>query len=248
MKIAAVLFFSAFTFAGIATAGIAIAPTNHIELFNGKDFIGWAFCMKDHADPMQTWGVTNGVIHCTGKPIGYIRTLQNYRDYTLTVEWRFVKIAPNANNTGVLLHMQSPDKVWPMCVQVQGKHERQGDLFLMAGAESKEHKGMDANTPIPMRGTSNENPVGEWNTCVAVCSGNDVKAFVNGSFMNETTGCTVTTGAIGIQSEGAEIEIRRMSLEPLKSPWFETKFTRRNPRDVTARASRPSRQIADDPV
>ncbi len=194
----------------------AITPVNHTELFNGTDFTGWTFCMKDHADPMQTWSVTNGVIHCTGKPIGYIRTTQIYSNYVVTVEWRFIKVAPKADNTGVLVHMQLPDKVWPMCIQNQGKSGRQGDLFVMAGAECKEHKGMDANTPVPMRGESVEKPVGEWNTNVTVCSGNDVKAFINGKFMNEITECTISSGFIGIQSEGGDIEIRKITLEPLK--------------------------------
>ena len=87
----------------------------------------------------------------------------------------------------------------------------------MAGAECKEHKGMDANTPVPLRGEPNEKPVGEWNTNVTVCAGNDVKAIINGKKLNEITDCTVSSGFIGIQSEGADIEIRRMSLESLKS-------------------------------
>ena len=187
-----------------------------IRLFNGKDFTGFTFCMKNEADPMQTWSVTNGIIHCTGKPTGYIRTTQVYSNYFLTVEWRFVKVAPKLDNTGVLVHIQSPDKVWPMCVQVQGKHTRQGDLFLMGGAESKEHKGMDANTPIPMRNESSENPVGEWNTSDTICVNNRITSFINGKFMNETTECTLNSGYIGIQSEGGEIEIRSIIFAPLK--------------------------------
>ena len=194
----------------------AITPTNHIELFNGKDFTGWTFCMRMNGDSSQTWIVTNGVIHCSGKPNGYLRTIQDYRDYQLTVEWRFVKIAPKADNTGILVHMQLPDKVWPMCIQNQGKSGRQGDLFVMAGAECKEHKGMDANTPVPMHGPSVEKPVGEWNTNVTVCAGNGVKACINGKFMNEITECTISSGFIGIQSEGGDIEIRKITLEPLK--------------------------------
>jgi len=215
MKSAVVLLGLAFAFTGTAGAQEAIAPTNHLELFNGRDFSGWTFCLRSNASPALTWSVTNGVIHCTGTPIGYLRTRQDFRDYRLTVEWRFVKVAPKADNTGVLVHMQLPDKVWPRCIQNQGKHDRQGDLFLMAGAESREHKAMDANTPVPRHGDSAENPVGEWNTCVTVCSGNDVQAFINGRFLNETTGCTVTSGFIGIQSEGGDIEIRKVFLDPL---------------------------------
>lgn len=205
-----------FALVGMAPARDAIDPTNRLELFNGKDFSGWTFCMRDHADPRQTWSVTNGVIHCTGEPTGYLRTTQIYSNYTFTVIWRFLTVAPKADNTGVLIHIQSPDQVWPQCVQVQGKHDHQGDLFLMAGAASKEHRGMDANTPLPKHGPSAEKPVGEWNTCRVICSGNDVKAYVNGWFMNETTDCTVSSGFVGIQSEGGDIEIDRIYLEPLK--------------------------------
>lgn len=195
-----------------------VAIANRIELFNGKDFSGWAFCMKDATPSNVTWSVTNGVIHCSGKAVGYLRTESVFHDYKLTVEWRFVKMAPKADNTGVLVHIQQPDKIWPVCIQVQGKHGKQGDLFLMAGAESKEHKGLDANTPIPMRGDSNEKAIGEWNTSETVCSGSSVKAYINGKLMNETTDCSVSQGAIGIQSEGAEFEIRRMLVESLSAP------------------------------
>jgi hypothetical protein len=189
---------------------------NQVALFNGKDFTGFTFCMQDHADPFQTWSVTNGVIHCTGQPIGYLRTTQSYSNYFLTVVWRFVKVAPKADNTGILLNLQLPDKVWPQCIQVQGKHDRQGDLFLMEGAESKEHRGMDKNVPVPMRGPSVENPVGEWNTAETICAHGGVASFINGKLMNEITECTINGGFIGIQSEGGEIEIRSIFFSPLK--------------------------------
>lgn len=195
-----------------------ISPTSPMALFNGKDFSGFTFCMKGDADPRQTWSVTNDVIHCTGKPTGYLRTTQSYSNYVVKVEWRFVKIAPKADNSGVLVHMQLPDKVWPKCIQNQGKSGRQGDLFVMAGVECNEHLalGKDANTPVAFPGQPNEKPVGEWNTNTTVCAGNNVKAYVNGKLMNEITGCTISSGFIGIQSEGAEIEIRQIALAPLK--------------------------------
>ncbi len=205
-----------FAFTEMGAAQNVITPTNRVELFNGRDFAGWTFCLRSNADPALTWTVTNGVIHCTGKPTGYLRTVQAYRDYALTVEWRFVKVAPKADNTGILVHMQLPDQVWPMCIQNQGKHNNQGDLIFMAGAESKEHKGMDANTPVPKRGPSNEKPVGEWDTILTVCSSSNVKAYVNGKLMNKGTECTLSSGFIGFQSEGGEFEIRKVFLEPLK--------------------------------
>lgn len=222
MKLVAALFWLAVALAKNAAAQDEVPPLpphsreNEVALFNGKDFSGWAFCMKDNADPQQTWSVTNGVIRCTGNPIGYLRTTQSYSNYFLTVEWRFTKIAPKADNTGILVHIQEPDQVWPQCVQVQGKHDRQGDLFLMEGAESKEHKGKNKNTPVPLRGLSQEKPVGEWNTAETICKNNTVVSFINGTFVNEITECTLNGGYIGFQSEGGDIEIRSVFFSPLK--------------------------------
>ena len=195
-----------------------ISPTNHLELFNSKDFSGWTFFSKNNSDPAKTWNVTNGLIHCAGRPLGYARTTQAYSNYVLTVVWRFVKVTPDANNSGVLVHIQSPDKIWPMCIQNQGKSGRQGDLFVMAGAECKEHRalGKDANTPVVFSGAANENAIGEWNTNVTVCAGNTVEAIINGKSLNKISECTISSGYIGIQSEGGDIEIRQIFVEPLK--------------------------------
>jgi len=190
-------------------------PASRLELFNGRDLSGWTFFLRSNTAPADTFTVTNGVIHCTGQPFGYARTEKSFRDYKLTTEWRFVKIAPKADNTGILVHIQPPDKVWPQCVQVQGKHTRQGDLFLMEGAESKEHKGMDKNTPVPFRGDSMERPVGEWNKAETICKNNKVTSFINGKLVNEVTECTINSGFIGIQSEGGELEIRSIAYSPL---------------------------------
>ena len=203
--------------ASVALAADVSGPAGRVELFNGQDFSGFTFCMRNNADPARTWSVTNGVIHCTGKPTGYLRTTRSFSNCVVTVVWRFVKIAPKADNTGVLVHMQLPDQVWPICVQNQGKSGRQGDLFVMGGAECKEHLalGKDASTPVPLQGESNENAVGEWNTNVTVCAGRDVRAIINGKRLNEISECTISSGFIGIQSEGGDIEIRKLTIEPL---------------------------------
>ena len=76
----------------------AITPTHRTELFNGRDFTGWTFTSRSTNGTTETWIVTNGVIHCSGKSVGYLRTEKSFRDYKLTVEWRFVKMAPKADN------------------------------------------------------------------------------------------------------------------------------------------------------
>lgn len=188
-----------------------VVPTSHLELFNGKDFSGWTFFMRTNADPKQTWSVENGLIKCTGKPTGYLRTLENYRDYKVSVEWRFIK----AGNTGVTVHMQEPDKVWPATIECQGQHNDQGDFWMQGGATCKDHTTKETRR-VKMTEPPHEKPVGEWNTFVVECSGDTVKIFVNDKLMNTATECSVSSGHIGLQSEGADLEIRKVSLDPLK--------------------------------
>lgn len=68
---------------------------------------------------------------------------------------------------------------------------------------------------IPQKGPSNEKPVGEWNTNLIVCRGGKIDLSVNGKLMNKITGGSLTSGNIGIQSEGGEIELRKLTLGPL---------------------------------
>jgi Domain of Unknown Function (DUF1080) len=193
-----------------------VAPTERIELFNGKDFSGWTFFMRSNAAPSDTFAITNGILHCTGQPYGYVRTDKDFRDYKLTVERRFVKVAPHADNTGVFVHVQGPDKIWPRCIENQGMSQHQGDLIFVDGATCKGHETAQTRS-VPMQGPHNEKPVGEWNTYEIVCSGDSLKVYVNGKLMNEAEGCNVSSGAIAIQSEGGEWEARKVFLEPLKS-------------------------------
>jgi hypothetical protein len=76
-------------------------------LFNGKDFTGWEFNMRAANGAATDWSVADGLIKCVGKPNGYIRTAQAYKDYKVTVEWRFPP--GKAGNTGVLVHMNPPE-------------------------------------------------------------------------------------------------------------------------------------------
>jgi hypothetical protein len=195
------------------SAPAAIAPAGRIELFNGRDFSGWTFCLRTNAEPSQTWTVTNGVMHCAGQPFGYLRTEKSYRDYKLTIEWRFVKAAPRADNSGVLLHVQPPDNVWPKCIESQGQYQHQGDLILLGGATCKGHETPQTRV-VRSASPHNEKPAGEWNTYEIVCRGDTLKSYVNGKLMNEATACSVTSGTIAIQSEGGEWELRKIHLDP----------------------------------
>jgi hypothetical protein len=191
-----------------------ITPTERMDLFNGKDFSGWTFCLRSNAPPADTFGVSNGLMHCTGQPFGYARTDKSFRDYKLTVEWRFVKIAPRADNSGVFVHVQEPDKVWPRCIENQGQYHHQGDFIFMGGAMFKGTNGLKQGS-LKMKAPQNEKAAGEWNTYEVICRGDTVRNYVNGRLMNQVEGCNPSSGAIAMQSEGGEWELRKIYVEPL---------------------------------
>jgi hypothetical protein len=60
-----------------------------------------------------------------------------------------------------------------------------------------------------------EMPVGEWNRSEVICDGDTVKNILNGKVVNNGTNASHTFGKIQLQSEGAEILIRRVELLPL---------------------------------
>jgi hypothetical protein len=195
-----------------------VTPTGRIDLFNGKDFSGWTFCMTSNSEPSKTWSATNGIIHCTGRPHGYARTAQSYRDYRLTVEWRFVKVTPRADNSGIFVHVQPPDKVWPKGIECQGQNQHQGDLILLNGAAFKGYEPPAIYRIVPSPEPPHEKPAGEWNTYEILAAGDHLKVYVNGKLMNEASECSLSSGSIAIQSEGGEIEVRKIYLEPVKTP------------------------------
>jgi hypothetical protein len=198
-----------------ADAPAPITLTDKMELFNGKDFSGWTFFLRSNAEPANTFTVTNGVMHCAGQPFGYVRTEKSFRDYKLTVEWRFVKIAQRADNSGVIVHVQGPDTLWPKAVENQGQFHHQGDIILIGGISYKDH-GTNQTRMVRAKQPQNEKEAGEWNTYEVICSGDTLKNFVNGKLMNEITGISASAGTIAIQSEGGEWELRKAFIEPLK--------------------------------
>jgi len=69
---------------------------------------------------------------------------------------------------------------------------------------------------LGFRGAVNvENAVGAWNRTEVICQGDRLTNKLNGKVMTEAYGLNRSAGKIQIQSEGAEIWIRKVELRPL---------------------------------
>src|SRR5262249_44735012 len=106
--------------AGLALTAARAEEGKTVELFNGKDLTGWKTFIdprdKGKTKPEDIWSVKDGVIHCKGRPNGYIITEKDHGDYVLEVEWRW---PGKPGNSGVLCHVSGPDKIWPKSFEAQ---------------------------------------------------------------------------------------------------------------------------------
>lgn len=200
------------TFTLSAAAQQENLPAGAVSLFNGHDLSNWIFQLKDPAvDPAGVFTIRNGVIHITGDPFGYMRTREQYSDYKLHLEWRW---PVEASNSGVFIHAQEPDAIWPRCIECQLFAGNAGDFICMGGTDMNERT--DKSTIVVKKMLqSNEKPVGEWNTMEVTCSGNTIAVNVNGTLQNKATGVTESKGSICLQSEGKAIEFRNVYLVKL---------------------------------
>ena len=208
-------------------------PFGHVEegaagepvaLFDGKSLAGWTPVLPNDpdTDPTTVWGIKEGgVLTCTGKPAGYLKTdRDDWANYKLELEWRW---PGQPGNNGVLVHSSTPRalNIWPRSQEVQLAHQNAGDFWVI---------GTDLTVPLEgvpgyedrVRGRRHlnftdgtENPPGEWNTITIVARGDTITVLVNGTVVNHGTGSDVTSGAICLQSEGAAIEYRKIRLTPL---------------------------------
>lgn len=198
----------------LSAAARAAAPAT--ELWNGRDLAGWSFVTNPavaigsvcHATP-------DGALAAAGRPIGYLLAAPGtYANFKLHVEWRW---PGKPGNGGVLVHIASGprDRQWPLCIQIQLKVHRAGDVLPMAGATCAELPSPTA-TQVDKTGVDSEKPPGEWNSCDITCRDGTIECSVNGVPQNRVTRCAPAAGQVGFQFEGTPFELRNVRLTPLE--------------------------------
>ena len=198
------------------------------ELFNGQDLKGWIFFSNNEdAHVEDIWSVEDGVLKCAGNPRGYLQTRRWYRDYELSLQWRWSGNA--GGNNGVLVHATVPLMFggWPQSLEVQLKSGAAGDFWVIGkhvdidveNAQTRRLKKVPGNKHQHRRvrrlQSDPEKAIGQWNTMRIICAGDEVTVFVNEEKVNHGTHCTVTQGGIALQSEGTPAEFRNISIKPI---------------------------------
>jgi hypothetical protein len=207
----------------LIAAGPAFAADNEnfVPLFNGRDLSGW---VNANCAP-ETWSVRDGMIHCTGRPTGALRTARQYENFILEVEWRHLS---SGGNSGVFIWgtpIAAPGVPFLRGIEVQvldhgynasGKNERyttHGDVFPIHGATMQPFGRHNGQRSFPSEERSKPSP--EWNHYRIVGMNGVLRLHVNGKEVSGGEACNYRKGYLALESEGGPVEFRNIRIQEL---------------------------------
>lgn len=189
-----------------------------------------------NCDP-DTWTWKGGEVHCTGQPVGVLRTKQVLENFELVGEWRHLT---SGGNSGFFLW--SPiealtdlprGKLPPGGIEVQvldlGYAEKytastgkQPDWFTCHGDVFPVGKSsMTPFEPVSPKGKRSfprkelSRGHGEWNHYYIRAINGEVRLWVNGEEVSGGRDCEPRRGHLCLESEGAPVEFRNLRIREL---------------------------------
>ncbi len=208
-------------------ASSVFAEDGFIPMFNGHDLTGW---VNANCAP-ETWGVKDGMITCTGKPTGALRTEKQYENFIMELEWRHLR---RGGNSGVFIWgtpLSAPGVPFLRGIEVQvldqgfaDDYEKRtgkksdwftchGDVFPIHGATMKPIGKSNGQRSFPSEERSKPTP--EWNHYRIVCNAGSIRLHVNGKEVSGGDDCFYRKGYLALESEGAPVEFRNLMIKEL---------------------------------
>jgi 3-keto-disaccharide hydrolase len=184
----------------------------------------------------DTWSWKDGVIHCTGQPVGVLRLKKQVTNFELVVEWMHEK---PAGNSGVFvwvpeesLKALEPGKL-PHGIEVQvldngyaDRYEKQtgkkpdfftthGDVFPVGTSKMKPFPPTSPNGERSFPRKNLSKSAGEWNHYYVRAINGEVRLWVNGEEVSGGTECQPRSGFLCLESEGSPVQFRNLRIRNL---------------------------------
>jgi hypothetical protein len=185
----------------------------------------------------ETWSFKDGVIHCTGRPVGVIRTKKSLTNFEIIAEWKHLE---SGGNSGIFVWASEkslagikPDTLPRGGIEVQildhGYQERyekksgkkadwfttHGDVFAVGTSKMTPFPPVSPNGSRSFPSKHLSKGVGHWNHYYVRCVNGEVRLWVNGEEVSGGTNCEPRTGFLCLESEGAPVEFRGLRLREL---------------------------------
>jgi lysophospholipase L1-like esterase len=187
-------------------------------LFNGRDLSGWI----DINCAESTWTARDGMIVCSGKPTGLLRTDRMYENFVLELEWRHLVAGGNA---GLFIWSDPIPALgvpFARAVEVQvmdgpngSWYTTHGDIFPIWGARMTPiHENPNGGSRcLPSEERSRPSP--QWNHYRVTCRDGSVRLEVNGKLVSGGDDISPRRGYLVLESEGTEAHFRNLRIQEL---------------------------------
>ncbi len=123
-----------------------VDPHKVIRPFNGKNLNGFTTWLQklDRNSTESNYSVEEGMIHISGEGMGYLATVDSYKNYHLSIKYKWGKRTDGSKyvrNSGILLHATGPEGnargVWMASIEVQLAQGCEGDLIVIRGEDGE---------------------------------------------------------------------------------------------------------------
>ncbi len=206
-----------------------VSQPKWVSLFNGTDLTGWV----DVNTSKATWKAVDGEMHCTGLPIGVMRSEKMYENFILEIEWKHMKkkgnsgvflwcdAVPGRNRLPSGMEVQMLELDWINRPNGTKAHPSyiSGELFG-AGKLTATPDNPRPDNPKGPRSMSKEfrcKGVGEWNHYSIVAINGTVNLSINGKFVNSIRNSSKKKGYLCLEAEGSDVRFRNIRIMELPS-------------------------------
>ena len=204
----------------LALARVSADDEGLVPLFNGKDLSGW---VNVNCAP-STFTVQDDMIISTGIPTGVLRTLRQYENFILELEWRHMRPKGNAGLFVWSDPVTARGQPFTRSVEVQildgrntESYTSHGDVFSIHGATLKPDRPHPSGSMRCLPSERRAKPAGEWNHYRVVCNDGVLKLAVNGKVVSGASECRPRKGYICLEAEGSECHFRNIRIKELPS-------------------------------
>jgi hypothetical protein len=205
-----------------AAGWVALSKTDFTDVNCGPDTWQW----KD-----------DGTLHCTGTPVGVLRTTKEYKNFEMSLHWSHLK---DAGNSGVFVWAPKdaldkltkpglPDagiEVQVLDLGYTAHYEKSsgkkgdwftchGDVFAVGRSKMKPFPPLspDGNRSFPSKNLSKG--VGEWNHYLIRAIDGTIKLWVNGEQVSGGENCQPSSGFLCLESEGSPIDFKDIKIREI---------------------------------
>jgi hypothetical protein len=184
-----------------------------------------------------TWTWKDGILHCSGRPVGVTRTRKPLTNFELVAQWRHLRSGGNSGffvwASEKALEGLKPNALPRGGIEVQvldhgfkEQFEKQsgkkadwfttnGDVFAVGTSKMSPFPPLspDGSRSFPRKNLSKG--VGEWNHYYVRAINGEVRLWVNGEEVSGGNNCEPRTGYLCLESEGSPVEFREIRIREL---------------------------------